>query len=86
MNTTVGTVSMENTYPAWIDPTFTRMRPIIIFNNGQETFHDYDVNITVLYDVDMQSDFDDLRFTDQTGDSSRIIDSTKSMVSPARSL
>ena len=67
MNTSVGKVSMENTYPAWIDPSFTRMKPITLFNNGQETFHDYDVNITVLYDIDMQSDFDDLRFTGHTG-------------------
>ena len=67
VNSSVGTISMENTYPAWIDPSFTRMKPISIFNNGQETFHDYDVNITVLYDTDMQSDFDDLRFTGHTG-------------------
>jgi len=67
VNTSVGKVSMENTYPAWIDPSFTRMKPITLFNNGQETFHDYDVNITVLYDIDMQSDFDDLRFTGHTG-------------------
>jgi hypothetical protein len=67
VDTSVGEVSMENTYPAWIDPTFTHMRPITIFNNGQETFHEYDVNITVLYDADMQADFDDLRFTDNTG-------------------
>jgi hypothetical protein len=67
VNTSVGTVAMENTYPAWINPLFTRMKPITIFNNGQETFHDYDVNINVVYDADMQSDFDDLRFADNTG-------------------
>ena len=67
INTTIGTISMQNTYPAWIDPTFIRMKPIIVQNNGQETFHDYDVNVTVLYDTDMQIDFDDLRFTDLTG-------------------
>jgi hypothetical protein len=67
INTTIGTVSMENTYPAWIDPTFTRMKPIVVFNNGQETFYEYDVNFTVQYDTDMQSDFDDLRFTNLTG-------------------
>jgi hypothetical protein len=67
VNTSVGEVLMENTYPAWVDPSFTRMRPVIIINNGQETFHEYDVNITVLYDADMQADFDDLRFTDNTG-------------------
>ena len=67
VNTTIGTVSMENTYPAWIDATYTRMKPIVVFNNGQETFYDYDINITVQYDMDMQFDFDDLRFTDLTG-------------------
>jgi hypothetical protein len=67
VNTTIGTVSMENTYPAWIDPTFTRMKPIFVINSGQETLQNYDVNITVLYDTDMQFDFDDLRFTNRTG-------------------
>lgn len=67
VNTTAGTVGMENTYPAWIDPAFTRMKPVSIINSGQETFQNYDANITVLYDADMQSDFDDLRFADQTG-------------------
>lgn len=67
INTSIGIVSMENTYPAWIDPSFTRMKLIILMNSGQETFTDYDVNITVQYDADMQSDFDDLRFTDGAG-------------------
>jgi hypothetical protein len=67
VNTSVGTVSMENTYPAWTDPSFTRMKPIFLFNSGQETFYNYDVNLTVLYDADMQSDFDDLCFVNQTG-------------------
>ncbi len=43
------------------------MKPISILNNGQESFQNYDMNITVLYDADMQIDFDDLRFADQTG-------------------
>src|SRR5512135_2625126 len=67
INTTIGTISMQNTYPAWIDPTYTRMKPLVITNNGQETFHDYDVDLTVQYDSDMQSDFDDLRFADPIG-------------------
>ncbi len=67
VNTTNGTVSIENTYPAWIDPTFTQMRPIVVLNNGQETLPEYDVNLNVQYDTDMQFDFDDLRFTDMTG-------------------
>jgi hypothetical protein len=67
INTTIGTVSMQNTYPAWIDPTYTRMKTIVVHNNGQETFHDYDVDLMVQYDSNMQPDFDDLRFTDPTG-------------------
>ncbi len=67
INTTIGAVSMPSTYPAWIDPTFTRMKPIVVQNNGQETFHDYDINITIPYDTNMQIDFDDLRFTDVAG-------------------
>ncbi|HUS99871.1 MAG TPA: DUF2341 domain-containing protein [Candidatus Thermoplasmatota archaeon] len=67
VNTTIGTVSMENTYPAWVDPSFSRMKQISVFNSGQETFHDYDINMTILYDTDMQVDFDDLRFTNGTG-------------------
>jgi len=67
VNTSIGMVLMENTYLAWTDPSFTRMKPISIVNSGQETFYNYDVNITVLYDADMQSDFDDLRFVNRTG-------------------
>ncbi|HIG99151.1 MAG TPA: hypothetical protein HA258_01085, partial [Thermoplasmata archaeon] len=33
VDTTLGTVSIENTYPAWLDPTYNRMKPIIVFNN-----------------------------------------------------
>jgi len=67
VDTTLGTVSIENTYPAWTDPTFNRMRPIVIYNNGQETFTDYDITLTFPYDADMQSDFDDIRFTTTAG-------------------
>ena len=67
VNTSVGTVSMKNTSAAWINPSFTRMKPITITNNGQTTLFDYDVNLTVTYDSDMQTDFDDIRFTNGTG-------------------
>jgi hypothetical protein len=67
VNTSIGTVSMKNTYPAWIDPSFTRMKPVSIFNSAQTTYRDYDVNLTVTYDTDMQADFDDIRFTNSTG-------------------
>lgn len=67
INTTSGTVLMDNTYPAWIDPTFSRMKPLIITNSGQETFQNYNIQLIVAYDTDMQSDFDDLRFTTHAG-------------------
>jgi hypothetical protein len=67
VNTTIGTVSMENTYPAWTNPSFTRMKKISILNSGQETFENYDIHMMVSYEWSMQIDFDDLRFTDQTG-------------------
>lgn len=67
VNTSIGIVSMDETYPAWVDPSFTRMKPVTLVNSGQETFIDYDVNISVQYDHDMQTDFDDVRFTTGTG-------------------
>lgn len=67
INTTSGIVLMNNTYPAWIDPSFTRMKPLIITNSGQETFQNYDIQLIVTYDSDMQIDFDDLRFTNHSG-------------------
>lgn len=62
-----GIVFMENTYPAWINPEFTRMKPIEISNSGVDTLYDYVLDLTVYYDPDMQPDFDDLRFTDEQG-------------------
>jgi hypothetical protein len=67
INTSIGIVSMQNTYSAWTNPAFTRMKPITITNSGQETFSDYDVSLTITYDADMQTDFDDLRFTSADG-------------------
>ncbi len=67
IDTNAGIVAMDGTYPAWVDPSFPRMKLLTITNNGGETFTDYDVNITVAYDSDMQNDFDDIRFTNSTG-------------------
>jgi hypothetical protein len=67
LDTNAGVISMQNTYPAWTDPSFTRMKPLTIFNDGAQTCTNYDVNLTILYDADMQADFDDLRFTDLSG-------------------
>ena len=67
VNTTIGTVSMRNTSPAWVDPGYTRMKEIFVFNSGQETLQNYNLNITVLHSIHMQSNFNDLRFTTHTG-------------------
>ena len=66
INTTIGIISMESTYPAWTNPSFIRMKPINIINSGQETFQDYIIHLVVIKENDMQPDFDDLRFTDDT--------------------
>jgi hypothetical protein len=67
VNTSAGVVFMDNTFPAWTDSTFTRMKQITIVNSGQETFSDYDISLSITYDAQMQTDFDDLRFTTDDG-------------------
>jgi hypothetical protein len=67
VNTTSGTVSMKNTYAAWVNPGYTRMKEIFVLNSGQETFQNYTLNITVPYNSNMQYNFFDLRFTNRTG-------------------
>jgi len=67
IDTQSGTVSMRETYPVWTNPSFTRMRPLEVSNTGGTPQHNYVLNITVYYDTDMQSDFDDLRFVDAQG-------------------
>ena len=67
IDTDIGNVYMENTYPAWLNPEFTRMKPVEISNSGVDTLYDYVLDLTVYYDPDMQPDFDDLRFTDDQG-------------------
>lgn len=62
-----GIVFMRDTYDVWTDPEFTRMKPIEISNTGVDTLYDYVLDLTVYYDLDMQPDFDDLRFVDEQG-------------------
>jgi len=64
---TEGVVKMKDTFEAWYNPSWTRMKVIDVYNRGIQTFTDYVLDIVVYYDSDMQSDFDDLRFTDLTG-------------------
>lgn len=63
----LGVVFMENTYAAWWNPAWTRMKEIDIYNAGETTFQEYVLDMTVSYDGDMQPDFEDLRFTDHDG-------------------
>jgi len=55
------TVRIKNTYPIWTDPTWTRMKPITVVNNGG-SLSGHAIPITVSYDGDMQPDYDDIRF------------------------
>jgi hypothetical protein len=55
-------VKMINTYPAWADPSWTKMRTITVTNNVGQVLSNYALKMTINYDSDMQSDYDDLRF------------------------
>ncbi|RLF57058.1 MAG: hypothetical protein DRN27_08490, partial [Thermoplasmata archaeon] len=66
IDTDIGVVSMDNTYPSWdAYPEWERMMPIYVTNSGLETINDYVIDITISYDSDMQYDFDDIRFADE---------------------
>jgi hypothetical protein len=62
-----GIVVMKDTYEAWYNPAWTRMKPIEIENIGGTTFNEYVLDMTIYYDSDMQPDFCDLRFVDSEG-------------------
>lgn len=55
-------VKMINTYPAWTDPSWAKMRPITVTNNVGQVLSNYALKMTINYDSDMQSDYEDLRF------------------------
>ena len=62
-----GNITMDNTYEAWYAyPKWERMKPIIITNSGSE-INDYILEIIVEYDSEMLSNFNDIRFTNETG-------------------
>jgi hypothetical protein len=67
LDKTAGIVKMKDTYEAWYNSDWTRMKIIDVYNSGSETFEDYVLDMVVYYDSDMQNDFDDLRFTDSEG-------------------
>jgi len=57
-----GTIQIKNTYDVWTDPSWTRMKPIEITNNLGQTLTNYAIHLTVDYDSDMQSGYEDIRF------------------------
>jgi hypothetical protein len=59
-----GKVGIQNTIPAWLDPTWTRLKPITLINNAS-ILTDYAVHLTIAYDTDMRPDYGDLRFKHQ---------------------
>lgn len=67
LDTIEGTVTMKDTFEAWYQEDWTRMKEITITNEGSQTHNEYVLDMTIYYDSDMQSDFDDLRFTDTQG-------------------
>ena len=62
-----GKVIMKDTYEAWYNPAWTRMKEIDVSNHGSTTFNEYVLDMVVYYDSDMRPDFQDLRFTDDEG-------------------
>jgi Domain of unknown function (DUF2341) len=54
----------------WYDVSWTKRKKIAITNNTATAYTNIPVKIVVNYDADMQSDFDDLRFTTSSGTTS----------------
>jgi hypothetical protein len=53
---------------AWYNSSWSKRRPITVDNSSNSSsLTDYQVQVTVSYDSDMNSDFSDLRFTDSDG-------------------
>ena len=50
-------------YSGWWNTDWQKRKPIFISENSGSTLTDHQIAINVTYDSDMQSDFDDLRFT-----------------------
>ena len=64
-----GTTNPEASSPAsWWNSSWAKRKAITIDNTGNaSTLTNYQVKVTVTYDADMQSDFDDIRFTNASG-------------------
>ena len=57
-----GVAQIKNTYTVWTNPSWTRMMPITLTNNQGQPFTDFAVQLTIPYDSDMDTDYNDLRF------------------------
>ena len=57
-----GKVSMINTYAAWTDPAWTKMKPITLTNNEGSSISNYPLLLTINYDSNMDPDYEDIRF------------------------
>jgi hypothetical protein len=56
------------TTPSWYNASWTKRKVVTIDNTGNSsTLTNYQVQVSVTYDSDMQADFDDIRFTDNDG-------------------
>jgi hypothetical protein len=64
-NVSVGQVSMINTFAAWTDPAWTKMKPITISNTAGQTLYNSIVYFTITHITGMQSQFQDIRFKHQ---------------------
>ncbi|MFA6566032.1 MAG: DUF2341 domain-containing protein, partial [Candidatus Paceibacterota bacterium] len=52
---------------SWYDADWSKRKKIRISNSTGSALSDFQVKVEIPYDADMQSDFDDLRFTDSSG-------------------
>jgi hypothetical protein len=51
----------------WYDPSWTARQRVRVINDDAVAYNDVAVKLVVAYDADMQTDFDDIRFTDASG-------------------
>lgn len=65
--TNTPTPTPTGTQTVWFDQAWKKRKPITIKNNSTSALSDYQVQLTINYDSDMQTNFADIRFTDATG-------------------
>jgi hypothetical protein len=63
-------VSMANTYSAWTNPAWTKMKPITITNTAGEVLYNYAIHFIIIHESGMQSAYQDIRFKHQNNPSS----------------